>query len=120
MRRLKSLFKDHTELHALATEADKHNGLQRLWEEIIPEPLRPHTHAGGIKHRRLTVFATNGAVAARLKLTAPTLLKDLQNKGLEVTSIRVEVHAPSPRGPPPRRQAPPPARAPQHPRRRGG
>ncbi|MDR2220287.1 MAG: DUF721 domain-containing protein [Methylobacillus sp.] len=95
MRRLKALFKDHAELHALASEAGKHDSLQRLWEEIIPEPLRPHTHAGGIKHRRLTVFAANGAIAARLKLIAPTLLKDLQSKGLEVTSIRVEVQVQS-------------------------
>ena len=97
MQRLKALFRNHAELHALADAAGRVNGLQKIWEEVVPEALRPHTRAGGVKHRRLTVFADNGAVAARLKLLSPNLLKNLQNKGLEVTSIRIEVQVQSKR-----------------------
>lgn len=97
MRRLNALFKDNAQLTALADAASKFTGLQKIWEGIIPENLRPFTRAGGIKHRRLTVFADNGAVAAKLKLLSPNLLKNLQNKGLEVTSIRVEVQVQSKR-----------------------
>ena len=97
MRRLKALFRDHAELHALADAAGKYTGLQNVWEGIVPEALLPYTRAGSVKHRRLTVFADNGAVAAKLKLLSPNLLKNLHNKGLEVTSIRIEVQVQSKR-----------------------
>lgn len=95
MRRLKALFRDHAELHALADAAGRVTSLQNVWNGIVPEALRAHTRAGSVKHRRLTVFADNGAVAAKLKLLSPNLLKNLQNKGLEVTSIRIEVQVQS-------------------------
>ena len=97
MRRLNALFRDNAELHALANEAGKFTGLQKIWDGIVPEALRPYTRAGGVKHRRLTVFADNGAIAAKLKLLTPNLLKNLQNKGVEVTSIRIEVQVQSQR-----------------------
>lgn len=102
MQRLNALFRNNAELHALANEAGKFAGLQKIWDGIVPPALRPFTHAGGVKHRRITVFADNGAVAAKLKLLAPNLLKNLQNKGVEVTSIRVEVQVKSQRRPPSR------------------
>lgn len=97
MRRINALFKDNAELHALTDEARKLTGLQKIWEGIVPAALQPYTRAGGVKHRRITVFADNGAIAAKLKLLSPTLLKNLQNKGVEVTSIRIEVQVQSQR-----------------------
>jgi hypothetical protein len=97
MRRLNALFRDHAELHALTREAGKHAGLQKIWAGIVPENLRPYTRAGLVQHRRITVFADNGAIAAKIKLLAPNLLKNLQNRGVEVTSIRVEVQVQSAR-----------------------
>lgn len=97
MRRLNALFRDNAELHALADEVGKLVDLQKIWNGIVPAPLQPFTRAGGVKHRRITVFADNGAVAAKLKLLAPNLLKNLQNKGVEVTSIRFEVQVKSQR-----------------------
>lgn len=95
MRRLNAFFRDNAELHALADEVGKLVELQKIWNGIVPAALQPFTRAGGVKHRRITVFADNGAVAAKLKLLAPNLLKNLQNKGVEVTSIRVEVQVKS-------------------------
>ena len=97
MRRINALFRDNAELHALANEAGKFTGLQNIWDGIVPAALQPYTRAGGVKHRRLTVFADNGAIAAKLKLLTPNLLKNLQNKGVEVTSIRIEVQVQSQR-----------------------
>jgi hypothetical protein len=91
MRRIRALFKDNSELQTLISHASDLTGLQKIWSGVVPQPLREFTRAAGLKHRRITVFADNGAVAAKLKLLAPTLLKNLQIKGLEVTSIRVEV-----------------------------
>ncbi|HQR51173.1 MAG TPA: DciA family protein [Methylophilaceae bacterium] len=95
MRRLDALFKDNAELQALANQTGRLAELQKTWSEVVPQPLQPFTRAGGLQHRRITVFADNGAVAAKLKLLAPNLLKSLQIKGLEVTSIRVEVQVKS-------------------------
>lgn len=102
MRRLNALFRDHAELHALADQAGKRNSLQKIWDEVVPAALRSYTRAGGVQHRRITVFADNGAVAAKLKLLTPNLLKNLQNKGVEVTSIRFQVQVQSHRRAAPR------------------
>lgn len=101
MRRIRALFKDDIELQSLICHAGDLIALQTIWDSVVPPPLRAFTQAGGLKHRRITVFADNGAIAAKLKLLAPTLLKNLQIKGVEVTSIRVEVQVQSvPRRPP--------------------
>jgi hypothetical protein len=101
MRRINAFF-NATELHALSDEAEKLNSLQKIWSGIVPAALQPYTRAGGVKHRRITVFADNGAIAAKLKLLSPNLLKNLQNKGVEVTSIRIEVQVQSQRRAAPR------------------
>jgi hypothetical protein len=95
MRRLGALFKDNTELQRLASQSTELAALQGLWSSVVPPALSPYTRAGGLQHRRITVFADNGAVAAKLKLLAPSLLKNLQIKGVEVTSIRVQVQVKS-------------------------
>lgn len=95
MQRLESLLRGSPELRELSGQARELAHLQKIWEQAVPDALRPFTRAGGFKHRRITVFADNGAVAAKLKLLSASLLKTLQNKGLEVTSIRVEVQVQS-------------------------
>ena len=101
MRQLSMLLKENAGLRALANRVDHLAGLQSIWDDIVPQALRPYARVGGISHRRITLFADNGAVAAKIKLLAPTLLKNLKIKGVEVTSIRVEVQVKSiPQRPP--------------------
>lgn len=101
MRRLNALFKENAGIQALASQVNQLAVLQKIWSEIAPQPLQLHSRVSGITQRRITVFADNGAVAAKIKLLAPTLLKNLQIKGVEVTSIRVEVQVKSvPKRPP--------------------
>ena len=102
MRRLKTLFKENAEILALSGAANRLADLQRIWDSIVPPPLRPFARPGGVRHRRIVVFADNGSVAAKLKLLAPSLLKNLQNKGVDVTSIRIEVQVISRPRPPQR------------------
>ena len=97
MQRLESLLRNSPELRSLAGQAGDIAQLQAFWSQAVPPQLRPYTHAGSLKHRRITVFADNGAIAAKLKMLSASLLKNLQNKGLEVTSIRVEVQVQSAR-----------------------
>jgi hypothetical protein len=109
MRRFSALFRENAELKTLSGVADSLTVSQNLWAAIVPEALRPFTQAGAVKQQRLTVYADNGAVAAKTKLLLPSLLPQLQKLGLEVTSIRVEVQVKSsPRKPPrPRRNISP-------------
>lgn len=102
MQRLNTLLKENAGLRALASRIDHFAGLQKIWDVVAPPALHPYTHIGSITHRRITLIADNGAVAAKLKLLAPTLLKNLQIKGVEVTSIRVEVQVQSVARRPPR------------------
>jgi len=95
MRRISSLFNDNAELAALSGRADSLAVSQKFWRAVVPDPLKHFTQAGGIKHKRLTVYADNGAIAAKVKLLLPSLLIKLQKQGLEVTSIRVEVQVKS-------------------------
>jgi hypothetical protein len=95
MRRLNALFKDNAELVALSAQAGNLTASQKTWEAVAPDSLKQFTQAGSVKHKRLTVYADNGAVAAKIKLLLPSLLTKLQKQGLEVTSIRVEVQVKS-------------------------
>ena len=95
MRRFNALFKENPELVALVGQADSLTASQKIWNTILPDALKPFTQAGSVKHKRLTVYADNGAVAAKIKLLLPSLLTKLQKQGLEVTSIRVEMQVKS-------------------------
>src|SRR3989344_114755 len=95
MRRFNALFKENPELAALLGQADSLTASQKIWSTILPDALKQFTQAGSVKHKRLTVYADNGAVAAKIKLLLPSLLTKLQKQGLEVTSIRVEMQVKS-------------------------
>jgi hypothetical protein len=95
MRRIDALFKSNAELAALSDRVDSLAVSQKIWQTVVPDPLKQFTQAGGIKHKRLTVYADNGAIAAKVKLLLPSLLIKLQKQGLEITSIRVEVQVKS-------------------------
>ena len=95
MRRINALFRNNAELAALSGRVDSLAVSQKIWQTVVPDPLKQFTQAGGIKHKRLTVYADNGAIAAKVKLLLPSLLIKLQKQGLEITSIRVEVQVKS-------------------------
>ena len=78
-------------LSKLAEKAKELTSIQKIWNEIIPIQLKHHTQAGNIQHKRLTVYVENGAIAAKIKLLLPSLINKLQKRGVEVTSIRVQV-----------------------------
>ena len=95
MRRFNALFKETPELAALLGQADSVAASQTIWNTVLPDTLKPFTRAGSVKQGRLTVYADNGAVAAKIKLLSPGLLTKLQNQGLEVTAILVEMQVKS-------------------------
>ncbi len=67
--------------------------MQRVFMEIAPPQLVRYCALGDLSNGKLTLFARNGAVAAKLRQTVPSLLSKFQAKGYEVTAIRVAVQA---------------------------
>ena len=95
MQRFSALFKENAELATLTERANNLTASQKIWNSAVPDAMRPFTRAGAVKHKRLTVYVDNGAVAAKIKLLLPSLLIKLQKQGLEITAIRIEVQVKS-------------------------
>lgn len=95
MQKINTLLSTQPSICSLVEQASALTALQQTWHAIAPENLLPYTQAGNVQHKRLTVYADNGAVAAKIKLLLPTLLSKLQKQGVEVTSIRVQVQVQS-------------------------
>lgn len=95
MQRIKAFLNNNADLALISSKAQNLNACQKLWDTVVPKTLKSCTQAGEVNHKRLTVYASNGAVAAKVKLLLPSLLTNLQKHGLEVTSIRVQVQVQS-------------------------
>ncbi len=91
MRRLNSLFGAAPELKTLTARAGEIRALQKIWEAVVPSPLNQHSHVGPLQQGRMTIYTSSAAVATKLKMQLTGLLEKLQNQGVKVTSIRVEV-----------------------------
>lgn len=78
-------------LSRLATEAKRLLKLSNVWEAIAPHGLARSSRVGPVKDRILTLYADNGATAARLKQQLPRLLLNFRQRGHDLTAIKVEV-----------------------------
>ncbi|PWB59405.1 MAG: hypothetical protein C3F18_00920 [Nitrosomonadales bacterium] len=93
VRKLQSYFTSTAGLAALAERVAHVSELQHLWETLAPPPLARMCRISGLQDRILVVYASNGAIAAKARQLAPTLLEKFQKRGFEVTSILVRVQA---------------------------
>lgn len=92
-RKLQSYLGSTATLAALSSHVEHLLELQRLWESLAPSPLAQMCRVSGLQDRILVVYANSGAVAAKVRQLAPTVLEKFQKKGLEVTAILVRVQA---------------------------
>lgn len=100
MRRLSNLFSGNSELKLFAAKAESLELLQKKWAALMPPPFNSSCRPGPINMGHMTVYTSSNALAAKLRMLAPSLLKKLQNEGVEVTAIRVQVQVESkPRAP---------------------
>lgn len=81
--------------------------LQQVWEAIAPPGLARFSRVGPVKDGVLTLYADNGAAAAKLRPQLPRLLSSFRQRGHDLTAIRVEVQVTMPSGRT-RRKRPPP------------
>ena len=93
-------------LGRLAAEAKRLLALSHVWEAIAPNNLVRLSRVGPVKDRVLTLYADNGAVAAKLKQQLPRFLLNFRQRGHDLTAIRVVVQvneaSPKPAAPPPK------------------
>lgn len=77
----------------LLAQANKLTRMQQTFMEIAPPQLAKLCALGQLSEGNLTIFAGNGAIAAKLKQSLPSLLSKFHKRGYEVTAIRIAVQA---------------------------
>ncbi len=90
------------ELRALTSGLKRIATLQATLADALPRNLAASTSLAVSEANELVLYAENGAIAAKLKQLTPRILVFLQQRGIEVTGIRVQVqvslrHKPLPR-----------------------
>ncbi len=103
-QRFGSLLGVSPELRPLVSRAQALSALQRHFANAAPAYLAHSCTVLGLKFGTLTISAANAAAAAKLRQLAPELVVLLQNRGCEVSGIRVKVQVGY--TPEPRRQQP--------------
>ncbi len=81
------------EQQGLFAQANQLTLMQRAFVEIAPSQLAGYCTVGWFSEGSLTLYASSGAIAAKLKQISPSLLLKFNKKGYEVTAIRVAVQA---------------------------
>ena len=72
---------------------DKFTPMQQVFMKIAPPQLAQRSTLGALVDGDLTIYARNGAVAAKLRQMLPSLLLKFRARGYEVTAIRIAVQA---------------------------
>jgi hypothetical protein len=86
-------FKQLDDTQGIVAEVRRLAALDRACRESLPLALRPHASVGGCHNGRIKIYASSGAVAAKLRQVAPRLTAGLRARGIEVTAIDVQVQA---------------------------
>lgn len=91
-RKLSGFLSEPTSgLSRLTAEAKRLLVLSHIWEAIAPSSLARFSRVGPVKDRVLTLYADNGAVAAKLKQQLPRFLLNFRQRGHDLTALRVVV-----------------------------
>jgi hypothetical protein len=85
------LLNDHPDFRPLRRQVEQLAILQTVITQILPDGLA--VRAVLLKAGELTLYADNGAVAAKLKHMAPRILAKFRQRGYEVTGIHLQVQA---------------------------
>ena len=80
-----------TGFDALMPHAELVIELRRGFAALLPENLRRSCSVANYTHGKIVIFAENSAVAAKLRLLAPSIKDRMAQSGLEITGIEVEV-----------------------------
>jgi hypothetical protein len=88
---LKTLLSGNQDLHPLLTKVQVLSALQSHFTAIAPPHLTESIQILGLQLGTLSVAVANATIAAKLRQLAPELVILMQNRGCEVSGIRVKV-----------------------------
>lgn len=88
---LKKLLKDNQELRPLLTRVQVLSALQAHFTAVAPPQFAQSVQVLNLQTGTLSIAAANPAIASKLRQIAPELVVQLQNRGCEVSGIRVRV-----------------------------
>ena len=88
---LKTLLKGDPELRSLLAQTQVLTALQNHFTAVAPPHLIQNIQILNLQLGTLSVAAANATVAAKLRQLTPELVILLQNRGCEVSGIRVKV-----------------------------
>jgi hypothetical protein len=114
-QQLKTLLNGNRELLPLLAKAQALTALQRHFISVAPPHLAQsgQVQVLGLQLGTLSIAVANAAVAAKLRQLAPELAVMMQNRGCEVSGIRVKVQVSFDR-PQPRQTRPELSKTAQH------
>lgn len=79
------------ELRSLFDTVQTLASLQQHFAHVAPPHFAPLCQVLGLRHGTLNIATANGTLAAKLRQLAPEMVIKLQNRGCEVSGIRVKV-----------------------------
>lgn len=82
---------DSPELRSLLDTVHTLTQLQQHFAQVAPSYFAQSCQVLGLRQGTLSIAAANGTVAAKLKQLAPEMVSRLQDRGCEVSGIRVKV-----------------------------
>jgi hypothetical protein len=100
VQQFKSLLSGNLELRQLMVKAQTLSALHRHFISVAPPYLAQSSQVLGLQSGLLSIAVGNAAFAAKLRQLAPELVVMLQNRGCEVSGIRVKVQVSFQRSPP--------------------
>lgn len=98
------LLSNNRELRQLAEKSQQLQKIQRLYAKIIPATLQQFSRVMSLENGIITLAASSGVVAAKLRHSSSDLLESLQQLGIEARQIMIKVHPDA--SPPPTKNAP--------------
>jgi hypothetical protein len=82
---------ESNEMRSLLDTVQSLAALQRHFVQVAPGFFAQTSQVIGLRNGTLSIATSNGTVAAKLRQLAPDLVTQLQNRGCEVSVIRVKV-----------------------------
>lgn len=90
-KHLKTVLSGNQELRPLLNKAHGLSVLQQHFASVAPPYLAQSSLILGLHFGTLSIAVANATIAAKLRQLAPELVVLLQNRGCEVSGIRVKV-----------------------------
>jgi hypothetical protein len=90
-RKVSEILGADSALGKLAAASRRVEQLQRIYLEAVPTALSRTSRIGWVRGGVVSVIASNGAAAAKLRQMTPRILEGFRRHGIEFNSMRIEV-----------------------------